>query len=255
MLTSPLYIRESHENGLLHPYSSPMLSHLLVKESLFLYGSYLEHYCDEAFTPPKRSKSASRVKFASLSSSPPSFPLSFERLVMALMSHMPSSDKAAHDALLPLLNQGVVQRVTRLASGPQASYEASRLWLQAASASRALVDGNSTLYQQTLELGEELSQEHLKVEALEQKPQGLRLQAAEASHHPSELAWLARDLKRAEEERDAAYQAARTARLEREGLRHAYCQNSLPYRCSFSIAHCPELSEPGSNTSYPSCVV
>ncbi|GAA0169393.1 hypothetical protein LIER_23893 [Lithospermum erythrorhizon] len=45
---------------------------------------------------------------------------------------------------------------------------------QAASASRALADSHSTLYQQILEL-------------------------AEASHHPWELALLAQDLKRAEE--------------------------------------------------------
>ncbi|GAA0145480.1 hypothetical protein LIER_05663 [Lithospermum erythrorhizon] len=94
----------------------------------------------------KRSKSAGGVKFSS-----PSF-LCSERPVIALISPMPSPDRATHDSLLPLLDQVV------------------------ASASRALVDGHSTLYQQILELGEELSQEFLK------------------------------DTKRAKEERDATYQ-------------------------------------------------
>ncbi|GAA0156647.1 hypothetical protein LIER_14092 [Lithospermum erythrorhizon] len=106
----------------------------------------------------KRSKSVGGVKFSSMPSSP-----FFDRHVVAIMSHMPSPDRANHDALLPLLDQGAI------------------------SASRAFVDGHSTLYQQTLELGEELSQECLMVEALEQKLQGLRLQATEASHHPWEL--------------------------------------------------------------------
>ncbi|GAA0165031.1 hypothetical protein LIER_20532 [Lithospermum erythrorhizon] len=112
--------------------------------------------------PLKRSKSAGGVKFAS-----PSSPTS-ERPVVALMSPILLPNRAAHDSLLPLLYQGVVQR-------------------------------------KTLELGEELSQECLKVEALEQELQGLCLQAAKASHHRWEFALLAQDLKRAEEERDPTY--------------------------------------------------
>ncbi|GAA0161436.1 hypothetical protein LIER_39230 [Lithospermum erythrorhizon] len=43
---------------------------------------------------------------------------------------------------------------------------------------------------------------------------------------------LARDLKRAEEERDAAYRVARTARQEKDDMRRAYCQDN-PIRCRF----------------------
>ncbi|GAA0156303.1 hypothetical protein LIER_13829 [Lithospermum erythrorhizon] len=111
--------------------------------------------------PLKMSKSVGGVKYAS--------PPSSERPIVVLMSPMPLLDRATHDAPLPLLDQGVMQRVTRLGTGPQASHEAIRLWLQAASASRALADGHSTLYHHTLELGEELSQECLKVEALEKE--------------------------------------------------------------------------------------
>ncbi|GAA0139329.1 hypothetical protein LIER_00895 [Lithospermum erythrorhizon] len=76
-------------------------------------------------------------------------------------------------------------------------------------------------------LGEKLSQEHIKVEALEEELCCLRLQATTTSNLPWELA---RDLKREEEDRDAAIQEARLARREREGLRHAYCQDN-PFRC------------------------
>ncbi|GAA0160170.1 hypothetical protein LIER_16785 [Lithospermum erythrorhizon] len=49
---------------------------------------------------------------------------------------------------------------------------------QAASTSRALANGHTTMYQQTLDLNEELAQKHLKVEALEEELQGLRLQVS-----------------------------------------------------------------------------
>ncbi|GAA0166317.1 hypothetical protein LIER_21495 [Lithospermum erythrorhizon] len=82
-----------------------------------------------------------------------------------------------------------------------ASHEVSRLWLHAAFASVALADGNSALHQRTLRLGEELSQEHLKVEALEEELRGLRLQATTTSNLPWELALMALDLQRVEKRR------------------------------------------------------
>ncbi|GAA0162885.1 hypothetical protein LIER_39492 [Lithospermum erythrorhizon] len=64
-------------------------------------------------------------------------------------------------------------------------------------------DGNSGLYHQTLRLGEELSQEHLKVVVLEQDLRGLHLQGTTNFNLPRE----------------------------REGLRRAYYQDSpLRYR-------------------------
>ncbi|GAA0160126.1 hypothetical protein LIER_16751 [Lithospermum erythrorhizon] len=44
------------------------------------------------------------------------------------------------------------------------------------------------------------------------------------------LALIVQDLQKAEERRDAALQAARSARRERDDLRRAYCQDS-PLQC------------------------
>ncbi|GAA0139326.1 hypothetical protein LIER_00892 [Lithospermum erythrorhizon] len=76
-------------------------------------------------------------------------------------------------------------------------------------------------------MGEDLTQEYLKVEALEQELQGLRLQAAEASNHPWDLGLLIQELRRAQEERDATYRAARAARQEKVVLGRAYLQGNL----------------------------
>ncbi|GAA0152842.1 hypothetical protein LIER_11219 [Lithospermum erythrorhizon] len=86
-----------------------------------------------------------------------------------------------HGAFSPLLDQGIMERMDNLGLGPQASHEATRLWLQAASVSRALADGHSVLYQQTRDLSEELAQERHKVEALEHELQGHRLQTSNYS--------------------------------------------------------------------------
>ncbi|GAA0185680.1 hypothetical protein LIER_32968 [Lithospermum erythrorhizon] len=102
-----------------------------------------------------------------------------------------------------------MHRVTGPCPGPQASHEVTRLWLQ-----------------QSLELGEGLSQERLKVDVLEQELQGLRLQASEDSRYPWEVALLIQSLRKAMVERDAA----RAARKEKEGLRRAYLQDN-PLRC------------------------
>ncbi|GAA0149149.1 hypothetical protein LIER_36873 [Lithospermum erythrorhizon] len=79
-------------------------------------------------------------------------------------------------------------------------------------ASQALVDGHTTLHQQTRDLSEELAHEHLKVEALEQELQVRRLQV---NNYPWGIALLDQDLKRTQE---------------KEGLRRAYLQDS-PLRC------------------------
>ncbi|GAA0168127.1 hypothetical protein LIER_22913 [Lithospermum erythrorhizon] len=121
-------------------------------------------------SPLKRSKSA---KFASLFSSPPST----KTAIVELISPTPSPKKATHDTLLPLLDQEVVSL------GPASNFLPFSLYLllilfsfsEAASAFKALPDGNITLYQKSLQLGEELSQAHLKVKALDQELQGLRL--------------------------------------------------------------------------------
>ncbi|GAA0169992.1 hypothetical protein LIER_40865 [Lithospermum erythrorhizon] len=90
-------------------------------------------------------------------------------------------NKDSHDALLPLLDKRVVRRITESASGPQASHEVYRLWLQAVFASMAVSNGNSALRQQILRLSEELSQECLMVEVLEQEIRGLHFQATTTS--------------------------------------------------------------------------
>ncbi|GAA0142199.1 hypothetical protein LIER_03154 [Lithospermum erythrorhizon] len=99
------------------------------------------------------------------------------------------------------------------------SFDFPLLLFQTASASWALEDGHAMLYQQTLDLNEELAQERLQVEALEQKLQGLRLQV---SNHPWDLTLLDQDIRRPQEERDAADRAARVSRQEKEGLRRVY---------------------------------
>ncbi|GAA0171381.1 hypothetical protein LIER_25425 [Lithospermum erythrorhizon] len=85
--------------------------------------------------------------------------------------------------------------------GPQASHEASQLWLQ------------------TQDLYEKLVRERLKVGALEQQLQDLR---GQVSYYPRDMALKDQELRRDQIERDAANQAAFTAPQEREGLRRAY---------------------------------
>ncbi|GAA0158926.1 hypothetical protein LIER_15831 [Lithospermum erythrorhizon] len=67
--------------------------------------------------PPKRAKSAGGMKFASPSSSPPP-PSSFSRPVLGLLSPRPTPDEAMHHALTPLLDQGIMQRMSNLGLGP-----------------------------------------------------------------------------------------------------------------------------------------
>ncbi|GAA0148063.1 hypothetical protein LIER_36644 [Lithospermum erythrorhizon] len=55
----------------------------------------------------------------------------------------------------------------------QVSHEASRLWIQAASASRVLGDGHTLLSQQSHTLHEVLTREHLKVRTIKQELQEL----------------------------------------------------------------------------------
>ncbi|GAA0174515.1 hypothetical protein LIER_27893 [Lithospermum erythrorhizon] len=144
------------------------------------YGAHQTHRYNEIPT--------GGVKFSSPSSSPLSS-LSSARPAVGLLSPRSALDKAKDDALLPLPDQWIMRRVTRLGPGRQASHEAT-------SASRTLSEGNATLYQQTLELLKELTQEPLK----------------------------------AQEERDVAYQGARAARQDKEGMRRAFIQDS-PLRC------------------------
>ncbi|GAA0156333.1 hypothetical protein LIER_13851 [Lithospermum erythrorhizon] len=132
-----------------------------------------------------------------------------------------------HDALLPLIDQGIMHRMANLCLSPQASHEASRLWLQAASTSRALGDGYTLLSQYTQDLHEELARERLKLGALEQELQELRSQV---NNYPWDMALKDQELRRAQAERDAANQAAFIDCQEREGLRRAYLQDS-PRRC------------------------
>ncbi|GAA0166935.1 hypothetical protein LIER_40278 [Lithospermum erythrorhizon] len=89
-------------------------------------------------SPRKRSKSVGGVKFAFPSSSPPYSPSSIKPVVDLLSLRPTPTNKAMHDALFPLLDRGIMQRMARLGPGPQASHKA-------ASASRALEEGNATL--------------------------------------------------------------------------------------------------------------
>ncbi|GAA0167071.1 hypothetical protein LIER_22084 [Lithospermum erythrorhizon] len=105
-------------------------------------------------SPRKREKSAGGVKFASPSFPPLASP-SFSRPSMGLLSPKPSI----------------------ATPGPGA-----------ASASQAIADDNTTLYQQARDMSKELAQERLKVEALEQEHQGLRLQV---NNYPWDMAcWI-----------------------------------------------------------------
>ncbi|GAA0170910.1 hypothetical protein LIER_25068 [Lithospermum erythrorhizon] len=164
---------------------------LYLSRRLTIHGSYQKNCFLQTLTPLKRSRYVGGVKIASPSSSPPPS----ERQVVALLAPKASPDKLAHDTLLPLLDERVMLRILELAPGMQVSHEVSRLWLQFASALEALADSNSGLHQQTLKLGEKLSQERFKVEALEQELHGLRLQASTTRNLFWELALLARDLK------------------------------------------------------------
>ncbi|GAA0161141.1 hypothetical protein LIER_17528 [Lithospermum erythrorhizon] len=58
--------------------------------------------------PCQRAKSTGGVKFASPFSSPPPCP---SRPVVGLLSPRPTPEKATHDALSPLLDQGIMQRM------------------------------------------------------------------------------------------------------------------------------------------------
>ncbi|GAA0174720.1 hypothetical protein LIER_28053 [Lithospermum erythrorhizon] len=98
--------------------------------------------------------------------------------------------------------------MANLGLGPQASYEASWLWIQAASASRGLGDGHSILSQQTYTLHEALTQERLKDQ----------------------------ELRNVDAERDAANQTAFTSRREREGLSCAYLQDNRRRCCRIGVA-------------------
>ncbi|GAA0170501.1 hypothetical protein LIER_24743 [Lithospermum erythrorhizon] len=135
-------------------------------------------------SPLRRVRSAWGVKIASS----PSYPM---RPVMDLLAPRATLGQAAYNALSPILDWREVRRVTKLGHGPQAAHEAS-------SASLALADGNSALHHRASRLQEELSLERSKVEELEKELQ---------------------DLKMREEERDATYEADRSTRREREGLR------------------------------------
>ncbi|GAA0173640.1 hypothetical protein LIER_27215 [Lithospermum erythrorhizon] len=68
---------------------------------------------------------------------------------------------------------------------PQASHEASRLWLHTASASRSVGDGHPFMSQQTYDLHEQLAKERLKVGALEQELQDLW---GQVNNYPWDLA-------------------------------------------------------------------
>ncbi|GAA0157503.1 hypothetical protein LIER_14757 [Lithospermum erythrorhizon] len=71
----------------------------------------------------------------------------------------------------------------------------------AASASRAMGDGDTLLSQQTQDLHEELAWERLKVRALEKELQELQ---AQVSTYPCNMAQKDQELRRAQAERDAA---------------------------------------------------
>ncbi|GAA0147584.1 hypothetical protein LIER_07247 [Lithospermum erythrorhizon] len=105
--------------------------------------------------PPKRAKYARP--------SPPASSSSSTRPVTGAFSPKASPDRAINDGLSPFLDQGIMKRMASLGLGPQASHEASRLWVQVTSASRALEDGHTG---QAQGLREELARERLKVGAL-----------------------------------------------------------------------------------------
>ncbi|GAA0176584.1 hypothetical protein LIER_42099 [Lithospermum erythrorhizon] len=83
--------------------------------------------------PRKRAESAGGVKLTSPYSSPPPSP---SRPIVGLLSPRLTPDKTTYDALAPLLDQGIMQRMANPGFGPKAPHEASRLWLQAASTSQ-----------------------------------------------------------------------------------------------------------------------
>ncbi|GAA0165984.1 hypothetical protein LIER_21249 [Lithospermum erythrorhizon] len=172
-----------------------------------------------------------------------------------------------------------MERVTRLGPGPQASHEVSRLWLQvfstlvvvlchcpslslldslifplfpfqATSTFRELAEGNASIYQQSLELSEGLSWEGLKVEALKQELQGLRIQS---SHLPP-LGGCFADPEPVEGhgEMGCSFPGCSCCPPGEGGLetclrpRHPF--EMPPHRCCYPIGLRPELIEKDSNT-------
>ncbi|GAA0185226.1 hypothetical protein LIER_32514 [Lithospermum erythrorhizon] len=78
--------------------------------------------------PPKRANALEGVKYAC--PSPTASPSTSGREISGALSHKPTPDRAMHASLSPLLDQGVMQRMANLALRPQASHEASQLWIQ-----------------------------------------------------------------------------------------------------------------------------
>ncbi|GAA0160311.1 hypothetical protein LIER_16893 [Lithospermum erythrorhizon] len=151
----------------------------------------------------KRAKSVEGVKFASSSSSLPPSPYS-ARPVVGLLSPRPSLDKAMYNALSPLLDQWIMQRIANLVLGPKFLMRLlGCLYFSGLSKWSCL----PLLENFGSERGAAL--EHLKGEALEQELQDLCLQV---SNHPWDLALLEQDLRKAQAERDVDDRSALAAR-------------------------------------------
>ncbi|GAA0161317.1 hypothetical protein LIER_39208 [Lithospermum erythrorhizon] len=89
---------------------------ILDRKNLFSsHGTYQVHYRNEAFSPYQKGKICRVMKFASASS--PSTPPSSTRPVVGLFIPRTLPDKAVHDALLPLLDQGVVEALEQELQG------------------------------------------------------------------------------------------------------------------------------------------
>ncbi|GAA0177434.1 hypothetical protein LIER_29694 [Lithospermum erythrorhizon] len=95
---------------------------------------------------------------------------------------------------------------------------------RASSTLRALGDGHSLLSRQTHDLRKELARESLRMGSFQQELQDLW---GQVGNYPWDMALNDQELRRAHAKRDVANQAAFAARQEREGLRHAYFQDSL----------------------------
>ncbi|GAA0144498.1 hypothetical protein LIER_04929 [Lithospermum erythrorhizon] len=154
----------------------------------------------EVLSSPKRAKSLGGVKYLSF---PPTSRSTFGRPMARVLCPRASPDRAMHEALAPFLDQGVMRRMANLGLG-------------------------SRLLTRPLDCGYRLLQLPVPwVRALEEELDSLRTQV---SNYHWDLAVQDQELRMAEAERDDANQATLVARREKEGLRHAYLQDS-PRRC------------------------
>ncbi|GAA0150359.1 hypothetical protein LIER_37106 [Lithospermum erythrorhizon] len=129
---------------------------------------------------------------------------------MGLLAPRAAPGQTTYNALPPFLNQAEMQRAKSWAQAPKSSMKSLALAIgKEASASMALADSESALYQHALELDGELSREGTKVDRLREKLQELHRQVVAVEHLPGERALMAHYLQREEERTRGDHQRAK----------------------------------------------